>query len=144
MATTEAVRPVPAAARRKRPVRQEKYAPYFFISPFYILFAVFFLFPTGFALVLGFFKWGALGTPEYYGVTNYTRLFADPVFWKSLQNTLFYSAVSLFIIVPLALLEAMALNSKLLKFRTLWRAIYFAPIVTSTVAISLVFRLLYN
>src|SRR5260370_197518 len=72
----EVGRAVCGGGRRTRPVRSEKYAPYFFISPFYILFAVFFLFPTGFALVLGFFKWGALGTPEYYGVTNYTRLFA--------------------------------------------------------------------
>jgi ABC-type sugar transport system permease subunit len=48
------------------------------------------------------------------------------------------------VIVPLALLEAMALNSKKLRFRTLWRAVYFAPIVTSAVAISIVFRMLYN
>ena len=46
--------------------------------------------------------------------------------------------------MPLALLEAMALNSKLLKFRTFWRAVYFAPIVTSAVAIGIVFRMLYN
>ena len=57
---------------------------------------------------------------------------------------MFYASCSLFIIVPLALLEALALNSKLLKFRVLWRVVYFAPIVTSTVAISLVFRMLYN
>jgi len=46
--------------------------------------------------------------------------------------------------VPLALLEAMALNSKQLRFRTFWRALYFAPIVTSSVAIGIVFRMLYN
>jgi multiple sugar transport system permease protein len=144
MATTDVAQAVPVAAHRKKPFRQAKYAPYFFISPFYLLFAIFFLFPTLFALVLGFFKWSALGTPEFYGTQNYTRLFADPVFWKAVGNTLIYCAASLFIIVPLALLEAMALNSKLLKFRTFWRAVYFAPIVTSSVAISLVFRLLYN
>ncbi len=52
--------------------------------------------------------------------------------------------MSLFVVVPLALLEALALNSKHLRFRTLWRVLYFSPIVTSTVAITLVFRMLYN
>src|SRR5689334_18771620 len=98
-----------------RTLRQDRYAPYFFISQFYILFAIFFLFPTVFALVLGFFKWGALGTPEFFALKNYQRLFSDPVFWKAVSNTLFYALMSLGIVVPLALLEALALNSKLLK-----------------------------
>jgi ABC-type sugar transport system permease subunit len=135
---------VGSSAQAKKGFRQDRYAPYFFISPFYILFAIFFLFPTLFALVLGFFKWGALGTPEFFGIRNYQRLFSDAVFWKAVGNTVFYASWSLFVIVPLALLEALALNSKLLKFATLWRVVYFAPIVTSTVAISLVFRMLYN
>lgn len=129
---------------KKRTARPETYAPYFFVSPFFILFAIFFLLPTVAALVLGFFRWSSLGVPEFFGLRNYQRLFADPIFWKAVNNTIFYSGVSLFVIVPLALLEALALNSPRLHFRTFWRAIYFAPIVTSTVAISLVFRQLYN
>jgi multiple sugar transport system permease protein len=132
------------AARVRGAFRQDRYAPYFFISPFYILFTVFFLFPTVFALVLSFMRWSSLGTPEFFGLRNYQHLFADPVFWKSVSNTVFYAAVSLGVIVPLALLEALALNSKLLLFRTLWRVVYFAPIVCSTVAVALVFRMLYN
>lgn len=139
-ATHAAVLPAP----RTNSKRQNTRAPYFFISPFYILFTIFFLFPTLFALVLGFFKWAALGTPEFFGVRNYERLFSDEIFWQAVGNTAFYAASSLFVIVPLALLEAMVLNSKRLKFRAFWRAVYFAPIVTSTVAISIVFRMLYN
>jgi ABC-type sugar transport system permease subunit len=145
MSTTDAARAIsPPLTRPKSVLRQDKYAPYFFISPFYILFALFFLFPTVFALVLGFYKWPALGIPEFFGLRNYQRLFGDPVFWQSVGNTVFYAAGSLFIIVPLALLEALALNSKRLVFPTFWRILYFAPIVTSTVAVSLVFRMLYN
>jgi len=129
---------------KTRTTRPEKVAPYFFVSPFFILFAVFFLLPSLAALVLGFFRWSSLGTPEFFGLRNYERLFADPIFWKSVKNTIFYSGVSLFVIVPLGLLEALALNSPRLRFSTFWRAIYFAPIVTSAVAISLVFRHLYN
>ncbi|HLV34767.1 MAG TPA: sugar ABC transporter permease, partial [Spirillospora sp.] len=123
---------------------QIRIAPYIFISPFFILFAVFFLFPTVFALILGFFNWRGLGQPEWFALRNYERLFRDQIFWQSVQNTIFYSGFSLFIIVPLALLEAMALNAKALRFKTLWRILYFAPIVTSTVAVAIVFRMLYN
>jgi len=144
VATSNAAQALAVPARERRTWRQDKYAPYFFISPFYILFALFFLFPTLFALVLGFFKWSALGTPEWFGLRNYERLFSDDQFWQSVRNTFFYASASLLVVMPLALLEAMALNSKRLKFRTFWRAVYFAPIVVSTVAVSLVFRLLYN
>lgn len=132
------MRPVRPSFRERRPICQEKYAPYFFISPFFILFTIFFLFRTWFALVLGFFKWSALGTPEFFGLRNYERLFTgDPIFWQAVVNTVMYSSVSLFVIVPLALLEALALNAKALRFKTFWRAVYFAPIVVSSVAISL-------
>ncbi len=141
---SEATGALALPARKKRGMRQDKYAPYFFISPFYILFAIFFLFPTVFALVLGFYKWGALGTPQYFELRNYDHMFKDPLFIKAVGNTIFYAAASLFVVAPLALLEAMALNAKRLRFKYLWRTLYFAPIVTSTVAISLVFRLLYN
>ncbi len=144
MASSDTAGALTLPTSRKRALRQDKYAPYFFISPFYILFAIFFLFPTLFALVLGFFKWGALGTPQYFELRNYEHMFKDPLFLKALGNTLFYGAASLFVVLPLALLEAMALNSPRLKFKYLWRTLYFAPIVTSAVAISLVFRLLYN
>jgi multiple sugar transport system permease protein len=144
MATSAAVQSDLPVKSKRQSFRWDRSAPYFFISPFYILFAIFFLFPTGFALILGFFKWAALGTPEWFGTRNYERLFGDPIFWQSVSNTIFYAGGSLLVVMPLALLEAMALNSKQLRFKTFWRAIYFAPIVTSTVAISIVFRMFYN
>ncbi len=144
MSTQDAARAIPLPIPQSKKARQDKYAPYFFISPFYILFTLFFLLPTLFALVLGFLKWNSMGAPEWFALRNYERLFGDEVFLLAVGNTIFYAAGSLFIVVPLALLEAMALNSKMLRFRTLWRAIYFAPIVTSAVAISLVFRMFYN
>lgn len=124
--------------------RQRQFAPYLFVSPFFVLFLAFFLGPTLYALFLGFQRWNTVGTPEYMGLRNFERLLTDRVFIQAVQNTLIYSAASLFIVIPLALLLALALNSRHLWFKTLWRAVYFAPIVTSTVAISLTFLTLYN
>ncbi|MBI1256167.1 MAG: ABC transporter permease subunit [Chloroflexi bacterium] len=144
MTTSDAAPAVSMPAQKRRGRRQQEYTPYFFISPFYILFAIFFLFPTVFALILGFYKWSALGTPVYFELRNYDHMFKDPLFIKAVGNTIFYGLASLFVVAPLALLEAVALNAKALRFKYLWRTLYFAPIVTSSVAISLVFRLLYN
>jgi multiple sugar transport system permease protein len=124
--------------------RQDLLAPYVFISPFYILFTIFFLVPTVFALVISLYRWRALSEAEFFALRNFERLYGDEIFWLSVQNTAFYSVASLFVVVPLALLEALALNSKKLYFRTFWRAVYFVPIVTSTVAVAMVFQLLYN
>jgi multiple sugar transport system permease protein len=143
MATHSEARARPAP--RIRWVRQDHVAPYFFVSPFFILFTIFFLLPSLFAIGVSFYKWKALGVPEFFGVRNFERLLTgDAVFWQAVKNTAFYVAGSLFVVAPLALLQALALNSKRLKFRMFWRAVYFAPIVTSTAAIAIVFRMLYN
>jgi ABC-type sugar transport system permease subunit len=144
MATRHEAR-VTSAVRPRAAFQQDRFAPYIFISPFFILFTIFFLLPSLFAIAVSFYKWKALGVPEFFGVRNFERLFTgDPIFWQAVRNTLFYAASSLFVVTPLALLQALALNSKRLKFRTFWRAVYFAPIVTSTAAVAMVFRMLYN
>ena len=121
-----------------------KAAPYIFITPAYIVFIAFFLGPTIFAVALSLFRWVALRPPTFFGLGNYERLFSDSVFWQAVQNTALYAAASLFIVCPLALILALALNSPQLRFKWLWRAVYFAPIVTSTAAISLTSLMLYN
>lgn len=118
--------------------------PYVFISPFYIIFITFFLFPAVSALVLGFFRWNGIDTPQYVGIKNFGRLIGDRVFIQAVSNTTTYALASLFVILPLALILAVLLNTKSLRFKPVWRAMYFSPVVTSSVAISFVFSLLYN
>ena len=141
---TPARRTAAERATPSRRIRPEQRAPYLFIAPFYVLFGVFFLGPSVFALVLSLFRWNAVGTTRWAGVSNYARMFADPVFWQAMGNTAIYMLASLFWVCPLALLLALALNAPLVRFKSLWRAMYFSPIVTSTVAITIVFILLYN
>jgi len=122
---------------------QQKIAPYVFISPFFLIFTVFFLIPSITALVLSVFKWNGIGTPEFFQLKNYIRMFGDDVFWQAVFNTSIYAAVSLFVVVPLAMVLAVLLNSKHLRYKTLWRAMYYTPVVTSSVAIAIVFQLIY-
>jgi len=121
-----------------------KKTPYFFILPAYLVFLVFMFGPMVFSLVVSFFNWTGIKSPKFTGMENLKGIFTDSVFWLSVRNTLLYSAVSLFIVVPLSLLLALALDSPHLRGRLAVRAIYFAPIVTSTVAISQTFLMLFN
>jgi len=129
-------------SRRFRP---EKVAPYFFISPFYIIFTIFFLIPTIASFILAFYKWKGVKAPKPRGWGNYEYLFfKDQAFWEIFQNTIFYSAGSVFITIPLALLLALALNNQSLKLKPFWRLVFFSPIVTSVVAAALSFKMILN
>ncbi len=142
MASTTVAEPIATQSRS----RFSRYgcAPYVFISPFFLLFGLFFLFPSLSALILGLFRWNGIGEITWVGLANYERIFNDSVFWQAAGNTLTYTAASVFIIMPLALVLAVLLNAKTLRFATVWRAMYFTPVVVSTVATSLVFQILLN
>ena len=133
------------AITNKKRFRPEKIAPYFFISPFYIIFTIFFLLPTIASFVLAFYKWKGVKSPKPRGWGNYEYLFfKDQNFWEIFQNTIFYSAGSVFITIPLALLLALALNNQSLKLKPFWRLVFFSPIVTSVVAAALTFKMILN
>ena len=123
---------------------QRKVAPYVFISPFYILFFIFMIAPTFYALYASFTNWMGLETPQFIGLKNYFNLFKDSAFRLAMVNTLWYSSASVFIVVPLALLLAVLLNAGWLKLREFFRAVYFMPIITSAVVVGIIFVLVYN
>ncbi len=131
-------------ARESGGFAQHKLAPYAFISPFYILFGLFFLAPSLIALVLSLFRWDGINDPRFVLARNYGRLLSDKLFAQAATNTAVYAVASLLIVIPLALVLAVLLNAKSLRFSSLWRALYFTPVVTSTVAITLVFQILYS
>jgi ABC-type sugar transport system permease subunit len=119
-------------------------APYIFISPFFFLFGLFFLVPSLAALILSLFQWNGIGEITWRGLDNYQFIVSDAVFWQAVRNTMFYTSTSVLVIMPLSLILAVLLNAKSLRFATLWRAMYFTPVVVSTVATSLIFQMLLN
>ncbi|WP_062433318.1 carbohydrate ABC transporter permease [Herbidospora daliensis] len=117
--------------------------PYLFVSPYFILFAIFGVFPLIFTAWVSLHDWQLAGDKTFIGMENYTELLADDKFWNSVLNT-----VGIFVIatVPqllLALLLANALNKKL-RGRLVLRLSVLAPLITSVVAVAVVFTQLYG
>ncbi|GAB4004720.1 hypothetical protein GCM10029992_50550 [Glycomyces albus] len=131
------------AAQRPRS-GHARWAPYAFISPFFLLFALFMVVPIGAGVYLSLTDWAGLGTPAYIGTANYTRLFQDPSFGAALGNTAFYTVFALAVVLPVSLLIAQALNTRGLKLRDFFRLTYFMPVVLSPIIIALIFGLVFE
>jgi multiple sugar transport system permease protein len=123
---------------------ERRLVPYLFISPFYVLFVAFLLGPTVFAFWLSLHSWTGIGSMEWAGLSNYSRIFTDESFLNATINTLWYAAASLFIVCPLALVLAMALNSRGVVARDMFRTAYFIPIVLSPVIIAIMFTIIFD
>jgi len=123
---------------------KEAMSGYLYISPFFFLFAIFGLFPILFSFYLGFQKWNGLGEMEYIGWQNFKWILTDKIFWTSLSNTLIMWVLGTLPQVVIGIILAYALNSVLIKLRTIFRVSIFLPYVTSTVAVAIVFGVMFN
>jgi multiple sugar transport system permease protein len=129
--------------------RQRARTGWLFVAPSLALITVFFFLPVLAGLVLSFtdfdiYAIGALDTARFVGLRNYAQLLANPLFWKALGNTFYYVIVGGPLSVATSLAAALFVSSKLARFPTLWRSVFFAPVVTSLVAVAIVFRYLYH
>lgn len=126
----------------KRPTRrwwleQKKWAPYVFLAPALFYFLVFFLAPIVFALYLTFTRWNPLSVPRWTGLSNYEYLLTrDPTFYHTLFNTLIFAFGTVAIGVPLSLVVAFLLNMS--KGKSVWRSIYWLPMITNVVAVGFI------
>jgi len=117
---------------------------YLFVSPFFILFGIFGLYPLVFSLYLSFARWDGLTELTWVGLSNFGVLLGDEVFFTSLWNTF---AIGLMYVPPMfigAFFFALLLNASWIKMRGLFRAAFFLPVVTPMVVVSIVFLLLYG
>ncbi|MFI8106072.1 carbohydrate ABC transporter permease [Streptomyces sp. NPDC086023] len=135
--------PAAGAGAGRRPRRRGRAAPYLFLLPALLLFAVFRLYPIGRSFVLSLYR-STGGTEQFAGAANYTRLLHDPLFWTALENTALILAVQVPVMLALATGLAVALDSRLLRARALFRLGFFLPMVTGLVAYGIVFSVLLN
>jgi multiple sugar transport system permease protein len=124
-------------------------AAYFFLAPALTAIFIFFFIPVLAALVISFtdfdiYALGDFSTVRFVGLSNYFELFDDPLFWTALKNTFYYVIVASPLSIAVSLGAAMLLNSKLIKFKAIFRLSYFLPVVTTLVAVAIVWRFIYH
>jgi multiple sugar transport system permease protein len=121
----------------------------FFLAPALAAIGVFFFIPVIAAFIMSFtdFDIYSLGNWQYarfVGFKNYIQLFEDPLFWKALKNTLYFLVVGGPLSIAVSLAAALLLQSPLVRLKGLFRLVYFAPVITTLVAVAVVWRFIYH
>jgi multiple sugar transport system permease protein len=123
--------------------RADAFWGYAMIAPGLIGMLIFYIWPMFQTFYFSFTEWGPFGDAVWTGLANYRALFSGPEFLMALRNTLVYTVLSVTITEVIALVLAVLLNQKL-RGMSVYRTLYFIPVVTMPVAIGLVWRWLYN
>lgn len=124
-------------------------AAYFFLAPALTAIFIFFFIPVLSAFVMSFtdfdiyslshFSWA-----HFVGFKNYLNLLNNPTFWKALRNTCYFAILGGPLSIIISLGAALLLNSKIVKLKSIFRLVFFTPVVTSLVAVAVVWRFIYH
>ncbi|MER6671004.1 carbohydrate ABC transporter permease [Amycolatopsis japonica] len=145
--TSTAVAPTPAPPRRAATARRARrdWRGWLFVAPFMLVFALTFLAPIGYAFVLSLFREQAFfGGTTFVGVDNYAQVLADPKFWDAFQRVLVFLAVQVPIMLVLALIAALAIDSARLHAAGFFRVVIFLPYAVPAVVAALMWGFLYG
>ncbi|THD37489.1 MAG: sugar ABC transporter permease [Sphingomonas sp.] len=120
-----------------------------FVAPALIALALFFFLPVIAALILSFtdfdiYAVADLGNLRFVGLDNYLQLLRTPLFWKALGNTAWFVLLGVPLSIAMSLAAALLLDSKLARFKGFLRTAYFAPVVTTLVAVAVIWRYLLH
>lgn len=120
-----------------------------FVAPALTLIGLFFFLPVAASLLLSFtdfdiYALGRLGRLRFIGLENYRRLLNDPMFWTALKNTFYFVIVGGPLSVLVSLGAALLVNHRLTRFQRVFRTLLFLPVVTTLVAVAVVWRYLYH
>lgn len=136
---------LPRPLRRRRYRRGRLATPYLFLLPGFALYALVLLYPIVRAFEISLYDWKILpgAVSDFVGLDNYTRALRDPVFWRALVNSSVYMAVTVPAQLALGLLVAVLLDARL-PGRALFRVLFYLPVITSWVVVSLVFQYIFS
>ncbi len=128
----------------RRLVIQENIAAYLFLLPFLIFFVGFVLYPMFMCVYTSFFD-ATMGREDIFiGIDNYKALFNDPVFWKALKNTLIIVLVSVPVTCAFSLWVASIISKMPVAATSAFRCIFYLPVVTGSVAVTMVWKWMFN
>lgn len=151
-----AVRPVPSrpaphqekkhlGASLKAVFFSQKAAPYLFVLPFIVTFAIFWAYPIGRSAFMST-QWIIPGSSEFVGADNYSRMFSDRLFWLAVGNSLRYMLLTLILLIPIPMVLAIMVNSKIgsPRIKGFFKSAMFVPALTSVVVAGIIFRLMFS
>ncbi|TPK94110.1 MULTISPECIES: sugar ABC transporter permease [unclassified Mesorhizobium] len=124
-------------------MRTQNATAYRFLTPYLLIFAIFWIWPIVSSFMISFQATRTVPW-RFAPAFNWGRLIGDPAFYNALTNTLLILVIQVPVMIALAIIMAVLLNSPLLKARGLYRFAFFAPVVVGEVAYSAVFRLMFS
>lgn len=123
--------------------RSDAVTGYMMILPIVLGLGVFYIYPVFKVFIDSFYHAGSFNVRSFAGLENYTKMFADPIMWKSLANTFSYVLVIVPGTIISSLILASLLNAKI-KGRGFFRVVYFIPAITMGAAVAMIWRWMYN
>ncbi|MCR5451065.1 MAG: sugar ABC transporter permease [Lachnospiraceae bacterium] len=127
----------------KKFLYSQKTAPYVFVLPFLLSFAIFWIYPLCSTIRMSFFDIGAKGE-TFVAMGNYTKLLGDTVFHTAVFNSMRYMIYTLLLLIPFPLFFAVLMDSRLVKAKGFWKAVLYMPALTSVVISGTLFRLMFS
>lgn len=122
---------------------QHRYAPYFFLAPFVIIFVIFMLYPLVNSMILALYVTSGPKSKVFVGLANFAFLLQDPDFHTAVKNTVVYAICSVFLQLPLSLALALLLNHGALRARNFFRLSFFSPNLVGQVFVGVLFSVIF-
>lgn len=116
-----------------------------YIAPLMALLLTFVVYPIFGSLVYTLYRWNGIGSPEdFVGLDNFRQILQDSIFWRAVGHTFTYAIIVVPIQLAIALVLALVLNNKKLRFSSFYRTLYFLPVVTSPAVVAVVIQLMLS
>jgi multiple sugar transport system permease protein len=127
------------------PSGRRRITPYLFLAPGFLVFATFMLYPLAKAIQISFYHWQLMPgrTSQFVGLTNYAAVLDDPISWIALRNTVLYAIGTVPTQILLGLVVAILLDS-IWRLRVFFRTLYYVPVITSWVVVSILFKYIFS
>ncbi len=135
---------IAVSSKSRRLMIRETTTSYLFLAPFLVFFILFVVYPMFMCVYTSFFD-ATMGKEDVFiGFANYNELFNDPVFWKALRNTMVIVFVSVPVTCAFSLWVASVIAKMPVAATSLFRCIFYLPVVTGSVAVTMVWKWMYN
>lgn len=127
------------------PRLRRRLTPYVFLAPGFLIFATFTLYPLAKALQISVYHWQLMPgrVSQFVGLSNYVHVLHDPITWVALRNTILYAIATVPTQMLLGLVAAILLDS-IERLRVFFRTLYYLPVITSWVVVSILFKYVFS